>query len=1054
MTTSTRTKPAGPRREQTLSLYRPLDFAMVRAPLLPVEAYLSLKSAEDQWALLKDPRVRRAVAVGSLSLLGALERFERGELSKKDADKLRAKLLRYQIRMSTRPTPYGLFAGCAIVRLAGRTELSLRCTFGSAHTRPDMAWLMDLVATAESDAAIRRQLRLVRNPVIRADGDRISLTARMAGGAKASSEQPISVRATSVVSLALRLARQPVNYSELAGQLMQSSPSATPEKVDRLLTELWEQTFLLSDLRPPLTIESPARYVLDRLAGIAEAASFAARLEAFLAAATAWDRLPHEESIDGFDALVKAADVPEDASKDAPFQTDMALSIEGGITASVAEEAARAAELLLRLSPSPRGLSSIAAYRQAFVSRYGHEREVPLLELLDPDRGLGPVSAHGHAMVGPDPRVSAVRSRTLLALATSALHSHRRIVTLDDETMKKLETWPARVETAPISLDINVLVAAKSAEAIDRGEFQVIVGPNLGGWAAGRNFGRFAHLFPAALGRNMLARAAEVEQASHRRDHLWVEVVFLPSNTRMANVTIRPAVRSHEIVFGISPGVVDVIPVEELVVGVSHDRFFVRWPAGGARLLNFVSGHMLSLYGAPPVAQFLMQVSHDGLVPFTLFDWGPAEGFPFLPRVQTGRIVLRPAEWNISKDVVDPAAPTSIAAWRAAWDVPRHIAISFGDNRLVLDFDLPDHVQQLAAEVSALADGRSLVVQEVLPALDDVWLTGRDGHYCSELIVPLVLRPRETEGQAAHTEVPTEHDVEPAPVLARRAPVHRQHPPGSEWLFVKLYCPAERDPDVVGDALPAFANNVTAAGLADCWFFIRYADPESHIRLRFHGDAERLTEHLFGQICRWANDLVANGLCTRLVFDTYDQEIERFGGVEGMRLSEQLFLADSRAATAIVGALRSKAWTADDDRTTLWALTIDDLLASIGLDDAARLEWYRKQVRDNDPDSGDAYRKLKISLRAAVGHPSAWLAAKPHGDAIASALAERRRALTKVSEQLHDLAQRRQLDQPLDALCTSYVHLHLNRVGAAASERALVGLLMRTRESLVKAPVP
>src|SRR4029079_1343041 len=104
-----------------------------------------------------------------------------------------------------------------------------------------------------------------------------------------------------------------------------------------------------------------------------------------------------------------------------------------------------------------------------------------------------------------------VRSRTLLALATSALHGHRRVLTLDDETMKKLETWPARVETAPISLDINVLVAAKSAEAIDRGEFQVVVGPNLGGWAAGRNFGRFAHLFPAALGRNMLTLAAEAE---------------------------------------------------------------------------------------------------------------------------------------------------------------------------------------------------------------------------------------------------------------------------------------------------------------------------------------------------------------------------------------------------------------------------------------------------------------------------------------------------------------------------------------------------------------
>ena len=41
-------------------LYLPLDFAVVRAPLLPVEAYLALQSEADQLSLLKDPRVLRA----------------------------------------------------------------------------------------------------------------------------------------------------------------------------------------------------------------------------------------------------------------------------------------------------------------------------------------------------------------------------------------------------------------------------------------------------------------------------------------------------------------------------------------------------------------------------------------------------------------------------------------------------------------------------------------------------------------------------------------------------------------------------------------------------------------------------------------------------------------------------------------------------------------------------------------------------------------------------------------------------------------------------------
>jgi hypothetical protein len=69
--------------------------------------------------------------------------------------------------MSTRPTPYGLFAGSASVRTADQTDLIITSTFGCSHTRPDMEWLMDLVATAESDHAIRRSLRLTANPLIR-----------------------------------------------------------------------------------------------------------------------------------------------------------------------------------------------------------------------------------------------------------------------------------------------------------------------------------------------------------------------------------------------------------------------------------------------------------------------------------------------------------------------------------------------------------------------------------------------------------------------------------------------------------------------------------------------------------------------------------------------------------------------------------------------------------------------------------------------------------------------------------------------------------------------
>ena len=107
---------------------------MVRTPLLPIETYTSLVTEADHLALLDDPRVRRAVAVGSLSLLNALDKFAQSSAAGKDADRARAKLQRYLIRMSTRPTPYGLFAGCANVPIGDSTDLAVKTPFGASHT--------------------------------------------------------------------------------------------------------------------------------------------------------------------------------------------------------------------------------------------------------------------------------------------------------------------------------------------------------------------------------------------------------------------------------------------------------------------------------------------------------------------------------------------------------------------------------------------------------------------------------------------------------------------------------------------------------------------------------------------------------------------------------------------------------------------------------------------------------------------------------------------------------------------------------------------------------
>ena len=1037
-------------------LYEPLRWAIVRAPLLPADAYLALSRPapvggpeECQRSgpgahLPADPTVRAALAVGSGNLYDTLIRD--GALGRDDPESA-GKLLRYLIRMSTRPTPYGLFAGVALARWGAETDLALAHAPPRTRTRPDMAWLLPLVMEAEKRPEVRRQLRYSANHRAFIHAGRVFLPEPAPAGDSGGQVQAVSVRASDPVRRALEIARSWVSHARLVAELA-SFPGATPEKGEKLIDELWRQTFLITELRPPLTDSNPAVYVARRLKGIPEAADLLDRLQTVLTGAAEWDNLPIEEAAGTFRALAAQHGAGGDAGPRLCPQVDMALRLAGSsISQAVAREAAKAAELLVRLTPLPAGVPYLESYRRQFEARYGADREVPLLELLDPNAGLGlPSPFHGSAP-GGDPRKLAIRQQTLYDLAVTALRERQLVVELDEEKLGQLETWTPSPATAPLSMDLSVFVVAASAANVDSGNFQVVVGPNLGAPAAGRNLGRFADL----LGPEAEAALEELGRAESARQGgaLWAELVYLPRQFRVANVAVRPHPRPYEIPLGTAPGrpPEQVIPVSELVVGVRNNRFYVRWPAKDMDVLA-CSGHMLSNMHAPDVCRFLDDVRRDGEAQFSSFDWGQAFALPVLPRVQAGRAVLCLAQWRIDSRDRNELAPQSrgafkaaLCTWRNRWQVPRHVYLSYGDNRLLLDLENEPQVEQLRAEIRKIAEGTQLRLQEALPAPEHAWVSGPGGYFITELMVPLVLRTGRIASDAAAVR------ANPATYTA----ADRLRLPGSEWLFVKLYCPRAFENELLTGPIAELCEEALAMSAASSWFFIRYADPDPHLRLRFRGDPDRLTSELVPRVCVWAERVIRGGLGTRLCFDTYERELERFGGPAGTDATEAIFGADSRAVLEILRL--SSDGVLGMDLTALAVLSVDDLLAALGAGEAERTEWYRNTAGPHLA-AGDEYRRRKDSLRSLLGDPEG-IRSQRGGDVVARALTARRRESEAAGRQLDELEVAGLLFQPKAQLFRSYVHLHCNRLLGVdrMAEEQVLGLLARTRNGLSRAPL-
>src|SRR5829696_1143248 len=1003
------------------ALYRPMGHLVVRAPLLPADAYLALGARAGPGpggpgALA--PEVRHALAVASPSLLAALDRAGPGDPG---SARLEGKLLRYLIRMSTRPTPVGLFAGVGVARWAGRTDLALAGP-PRARTRLDMEWLLGQVLRLEADPQVRRHLCLFANTAAFERAGRVHLSERAPGGSGAGGDS-VSVRATGAVRQALGAARRPIPYADLAAGLLAAIPGATPEQVAQLIAQLCEATLLLTDLRPPLTTPDPAGWVVGRLTA-AGARPEAERLAGLAAEAEALDRAGPAEATAG---LLRLSDRMGVGGSRSLVQVDARLDLGGdGLHRAVGEAAAEAAGLLLRMSPLPEGPPHLAGYRRAFLRRYGPDRVVPLLELLDPRFGLGPLSpAAGPAR----PPGAKARDQLLVELAGRALRGRRPVLELDRELAGRLATWALSPEMAPRSLELYVGVAATSAAAVDEGAFTLVVGHGAGASPAGRNLGRFASLLGPA-GQDALAEASRAAFPA-RPGVVTAELAYLPRRPRQANVAVRPAQHAFELAVGTSPAG-RVVPLDELVVGVRDGRMRVWWPAGRVEV-EVAAGHMLSPAEAPAVCRFLAEVGRDGQAQLGGFSWGPAGGFPSLPRVQAGRVILRPASWRLDPAVLADDPRGGLERWREEWVVPRHVLLGGGDRRLLLDLDDPAQAGQLRDELGA---GRPLRLHEAVPGPDDAWLPGPGGRFLAELVVPLVLSapPEARPGPNGHAA------SVPAWPAGRD---ERLRPPGSEWLYLKLYGPREDEDELLAGPVRELAEAAVRDGLASGWFFLRYGDPDPHLRLRFRGDPGRLTGRLLPRLLEWAGGLVAAGACDRFAVDSYEREVERYGGPEGMAAAEELFAADSRCVAGLLGCLRGGLGL---DRVGLAVVSTDDLLDSLGLGPRQRLAWYGARVADRRA-AGPEHRRRKAALRPLLADPR-QLASLPGGRAALGHLAERRAALAPVAERLAGLS--------LEDLAASFAHLHANRLLGTdpGAERLVLGLLLRARESLERAPLP
>ena len=158
--------------------------------------------------------------------------------------------------------------------------------------------------------------------------------------------------------------------------------------------------------------------------------------------------------------------------------------------------------------------------------------------------------------------------------------------------------------------------------------------------------------------------------------------------------------------------------------------------------------------------------------------------------------------------------------------------------------------------------------------------------------------------------------------------------PGDSWLYYKLYTGPRTSDVLLSKTIGPVANELLKDGLIDRWYFIRYSDPDYHLRVRFHFNKSNHIIAIMARLKALFEEYVREHRIWKIQIDTYQRELERYG-MATMELSEELFFHNSRMIVDFLGLIGDA--IGEEERWLFGLKAIDDLLCSFEYTEKAKL---------------------------------------------------------------------------------------------------------------------
>lgn len=826
-----------------------------------------------------------SVLVSSRELYKAKERTL--EQSSKKGKARELSFLKYLTRAATRPTPYGLFAGVALGEFSNQSrgkELIVDEKKATIECRVDHAWLSHFIYELENDPVVYPQLQVRFNQNCYVSGDRLKNPHYSNHGFHQPNTAVVKrnhIRNTPLITLIKGETQDFLGYDILKTRIQDHYPGVPKEKIIATINMLMDNEILLTNLRVPSNRADGLAHVLkvlEPIEGIDQKKEDLRKLNSLL------HQINSEDQIEEMDpATVQEIYALMEGLLGQTNEKDL-LAVNKGI---VLKENKLPQELKATIENFIEGVtylqvdapSKLEKFKQQFQEEYGSDVEVPLCDIIDPNR------FNGLAYLDNDQAVQSEKDRKIKQIVDEkllyCLQSQGEEVVLQRSDFASLE--PGEEDKLPGSFDINFFVTEED------GSYRLSVAPIGGSQAAGDMFNRFGHVLDLALFRKY--KENNKKRIPSDPEVISVEIRESSTNGRLSNINDHSGEHSYYIALATNDdqsGAKE-LTLEDLLIGMQNNWLYIKSKSQGKRC-KVCHDCMINLKVLSGVARFLLYVSSDDETVllsriYNLFG----NSYIFAPRIVFEGVVTQPKSWNFPASLLEldtlPAFAASFQTLREKYHVDDVVYLVEMDNRLALPLDKDYSLEILYKHIRKHGVLRLSELEKNLFA-GGVCLDTHGDSYVTEISCSLL----QTAGK--QNRILLEDSLDYGLQEENRTLTLLQE----GWVYVKLYHMDDRQNEVLRclvDSLPSIGG--------PSFFYLRYSDEiGGHLRVRFKYPDETTAQMHLPSIQNLLRSFRKYGLINKVQFDLYCRENNRYGGSQLIQLAEQVFFADSRFVISLL----------------------------------------------------------------------------------------------------------------------------------------------------------